>query len=104
MEQRIDETLSPYRIFSRAEWAAKRADTPMTLTPEEVTRLRSMHDRLDMLKQMSGAGAKRGSRVKASPATRIKSRSLRSMRPSCAVGEPNPAGQGTINANTLLNR
>ena len=40
--------LSPYRIFSRAEWAAKRADTPMTLTPEEVTRLRSLHDRLDM--------------------------------------------------------
>ncbi len=25
-----------------------RADTPMTLTPDEVTRLRSLHDRLDM--------------------------------------------------------
>jgi type I pantothenate kinase len=48
MEQRTDDGLSPYRIFSRAEWAAKRADTPMTLTPEEVTRLRSLHDRLDM--------------------------------------------------------
>jgi type I pantothenate kinase len=35
-------------VFSRAEWAAKRADTPMTLSPEEVTRLRSLHDRLDM--------------------------------------------------------
>src|SRR6187401_1867425 len=48
MEQRTDENLSPYRIFSRADWALKRADTPMTLTPEEVTRLRSLHDRLDM--------------------------------------------------------
>jgi len=48
MDQRIDDGLSAYRIFSRAEWAALREDTPMTLRPEEVTRLRSMHDRLDM--------------------------------------------------------
>src|ERR1041384_4315603 len=48
MEQRIEENLSPYRTFSRAEWAALREDTPMTLTSEEVTRLRSLHDRLDM--------------------------------------------------------
>src|SRR5438034_3907184 len=48
MDQRIDERLSPCRVFSRAEWAAKRADTPTTLTPDEVTRLRSLHDRLDM--------------------------------------------------------
>jgi type I pantothenate kinase len=48
MEQRIDDGLSPYRIYSRADWARLRADTPMTLTPEEVTRLRSLHDRLDM--------------------------------------------------------
>ena len=48
MEQRIDDGLSPYRIYSRAEWAALRDDTPMTLTPDEVTRLRSLHDRLDM--------------------------------------------------------
>ncbi len=48
MEQRTEDGLSPYRMFSRAQWAALRADTPMTLTPEEVTRLRSMHDRLDM--------------------------------------------------------
>src|SRR5216110_3518287 len=48
MEQRTDDGLSPYRIFSRAEWAAKRADTPMTLNPDEVMRLRSLHDRLDM--------------------------------------------------------
>ena len=48
MDQRINDGLSPYRTFTRAEWAALREDTPMTLHPEEVTRLRSMHDRLDM--------------------------------------------------------
>jgi len=47
MDQRID-AISPYLTLSRAEWAALREDTPMTLTPDEVTRLRSMHDRLDM--------------------------------------------------------
>src|SRR3974377_1085957 len=48
MEQRTDEGLSPHHVFSRAEWAARRADTPMTLTPEEVTRVRSLNDRLDI--------------------------------------------------------
>ncbi|MET0276973.1 MAG: type I pantothenate kinase [Pseudorhodoplanes sp.] len=48
MEQRTDDHLSPFRIFRREEWAALRADTPMTLRSEEVATLRSMHDRLDM--------------------------------------------------------
>jgi type I pantothenate kinase len=48
MEQRTEDQLSPYHVFSRAEWAALRDDTPMTLTPDEVMRLRSMHDRLDI--------------------------------------------------------
>jgi type I pantothenate kinase len=48
MEQRTDDGLSPYRVFTRAKWAQLREDTPMTLTPDEVTRLRSLHDRLDM--------------------------------------------------------
>jgi type I pantothenate kinase len=48
MEQRTEDGLSPYRIFSRAEWASRRGDMPMTLTGEEVGRLRSLHDRLDM--------------------------------------------------------
>jgi type I pantothenate kinase len=48
MDQRAQDNLSPYRIFSRDEWAALREDTPMTLTLEEVTRLRSLHDRLDI--------------------------------------------------------
>src|SRR6202158_3968954 len=48
MDQRIDDGLSPYRVFTRAAWAALREDTPMTLRAEEVARLRSMHARLDM--------------------------------------------------------
>jgi type I pantothenate kinase len=48
MEQRTEENLSPYRTFSREAWAALREDAPMTLTVEEVTRLRSLHDRLDI--------------------------------------------------------
>jgi type I pantothenate kinase len=48
MEQRTEDRLSPYRVFTRAEWAALRADTPMTLTPGEIARLRSLNDRLDM--------------------------------------------------------
>ncbi len=48
MEQRTETDVSPYRVFTRAEWAKKRADTPMTLEPDEIARLRSMHDRLDI--------------------------------------------------------
>jgi len=43
-----EDHLSPYRTFSRDEWAALREDWPMTLKPSEVKRLRSLHDRLDM--------------------------------------------------------
>jgi type I pantothenate kinase len=48
MEQRTQQDVSPYRVFSRQEWATLRQDTPMTLKSAEVTRLRSMHERLDM--------------------------------------------------------
>lgn len=48
MDQRTNDGLSPYQIFTRAEWAGLRADTPMTLRAEEIARLRSLHDRLDM--------------------------------------------------------
>ena len=48
MEQRAEDGLSPYRTFMRGEWAELREDTPMTLTPAEVARVRSLHDRLDM--------------------------------------------------------
>ena len=39
-------SLSPHLRFSRAEWAALRADTPMTLAPQEVERLAGLIDRV----------------------------------------------------------
>ncbi len=49
MDQRVadnpDEVeLSPYRHFSRGEWAALRADTPLTLTIDDLARLQSLND------------------------------------------------------------
>ena len=49
MDVRADQVqYNPYRVFSRAQWAALRDDMPMTLTAEEVARMHSMHDRLDI--------------------------------------------------------
>jgi type I pantothenate kinase len=48
MEQRLDDGLSPYRIFTRTEWAARREDTPMTLTAAEIADLQAFNDRLSM--------------------------------------------------------
>ncbi|MCO5161453.1 MAG: type I pantothenate kinase [Mesorhizobium sp.] len=42
------EKYSPYRLFTAAQWAGFRADTPMTLTADEVKRLRSMNDPIDL--------------------------------------------------------
>ncbi|MCB8840582.1 type I pantothenate kinase [Aurantimonas sp. VKM B-3413] len=39
---------SPYRVFSAEDWAKFRADTPMTLTADEVGRLRSLGDPIDL--------------------------------------------------------
>ncbi|MCG5475059.1 MAG: type I pantothenate kinase, partial [Sinorhizobium fredii] len=36
--------LSPYRRFSRDEWASLRADTPLTLSADDLTRLQSIND------------------------------------------------------------
>lgn len=43
-----EEKYSPYRVFSSEEWAAFRADTPLTLTAEEIQRLRSLNDPIDL--------------------------------------------------------
>ncbi|TAN02328.1 MAG: type I pantothenate kinase [Rhizobiaceae bacterium] len=43
-----EEKYSPYRVFSSEEWAAFRADTPLTLTGEEIQRLRSLNDPIDL--------------------------------------------------------
>lgn len=39
---------SPYLIFSAERWAEFRADTPLTLTEDEVRRLRSIGDPIDL--------------------------------------------------------
>jgi type I pantothenate kinase len=39
-----DAALSPYRRFTRAEWARLRADTPLTLTVDDLTKLQSIND------------------------------------------------------------
>ncbi len=39
---------SPYRRFSRDEWAKLRADAPMTLTAEEVLQLQSLNDPISL--------------------------------------------------------
>ena len=53
MDQRLEtpssaDELSPYRIFSREEWARLRADTPLTLTADEVQRLQSLNDPISL--------------------------------------------------------
>jgi type I pantothenate kinase len=39
---------SPYRFFSAERWAEFRADTPMTLTADELQRLSSLYDPIDL--------------------------------------------------------
>jgi type I pantothenate kinase len=40
--------LSPYRSFAREEWARLRADTPLTLTAQEVSQLQSLDDPISL--------------------------------------------------------
>ena len=40
--------LSPYRRFTREEWARLRADTPLTLTAEDIEEVRGLVDRIDL--------------------------------------------------------
>ncbi len=42
------EKYSPYRVFTAQQWAGFRADTPLTLRADEVQRLRSMNDPIDL--------------------------------------------------------
>jgi type I pantothenate kinase len=46
-EQDIDVD-SPYRRFTRGEWAHLRADTPLTLTMDDLTRLKSVHEPISL--------------------------------------------------------
>nr|WP_246588221.1 type I pantothenate kinase [Bartonella raoultii] len=44
----ISDRYSPYHIFTAQEWSQFRADTPLTLTFDEIKRLRSMNDPIDL--------------------------------------------------------
>lgn len=48
MDQPVTTELSPYRKFSRSQWAALRADTPLTLSAEELEELRGLNDRVNI--------------------------------------------------------
>ncbi|MBK8007608.1 MAG: type I pantothenate kinase [Rhizobiales bacterium] len=48
MEQRVENEISPYRVFSREEWAARRENTPMTLTQSEIIHLQALNDKLSI--------------------------------------------------------
>jgi len=52
MDQRVtptaDEGFSPYRAFSRDEWAALRADTPLTLNVDDLIKLQSVNDPISL--------------------------------------------------------
>ena len=49
MDMRAEQVqYNPYRVFTREQWAKLRDDTPMTLEANEISALRSMHDRLDL--------------------------------------------------------
>ena len=44
----LAEDLSPYQTFHRHEWAKLRADTPMTLGPEDISSIRSINDPISL--------------------------------------------------------
>ncbi|MGI9356236.1 MAG: type I pantothenate kinase [Rhizobiaceae bacterium] len=48
MSPLLAEVSSPYLQFDIEEWAAFRADTPLTLTEDEVNRLRSLNDPISL--------------------------------------------------------
>ncbi|MFZ0558871.1 MAG: type I pantothenate kinase [Methylovirgula sp.] len=47
MDERVA-ILSPYHRFTRSEWAALRADTPLTLSLEDLSKLRSLNDPISL--------------------------------------------------------
>ncbi|MEM8812637.1 MAG: type I pantothenate kinase [Pseudomonadota bacterium] len=48
MDQYRKTTPSPYRTFDRADWSTLRADTPLTLTENELAQMRSLNDRVSI--------------------------------------------------------
>ncbi len=48
MDQLAESPTSPFRTFNAEEWAQLRGDTPLTLSQEEVERLRAMGDPINL--------------------------------------------------------
>ena len=48
MEESARAHLSPYRAFTNDEWATLRADTPMTLSEEDLENLKSLNDPISL--------------------------------------------------------
>jgi type I pantothenate kinase len=48
MDQTAPTIIAPHRVFTRAEWAKLRADTPLTLTDDDLTRLKSLNDPISL--------------------------------------------------------
>jgi len=48
MDQTAPTIISPHMVFTRAEWARLRADTPLTLTDDDLTRLKSLNDPISL--------------------------------------------------------
>ena len=48
IEEDFAREVSPFRRFSRDEWAALRADTPMTLTEADLAEVKSLTDKIDL--------------------------------------------------------
>jgi type I pantothenate kinase len=48
MDKLAPTPVSPYRVFSREEWADLRAGMPLTLTEDDVTRLKSLNDPISL--------------------------------------------------------
>jgi type I pantothenate kinase len=48
MDQLLPSAVSPHRVFTRQQWAALRADTPLTLTADDVAALRSLNDPMSL--------------------------------------------------------
>jgi type I pantothenate kinase len=48
MDQSAPSSLSPHRVFTRAEWAGLRADTPLTLTEDDLSRLHSINEPISL--------------------------------------------------------
>jgi type I pantothenate kinase len=48
MDQAAPTVIAPHRVFTREEWAKLRADTPLTLTNDDLTRLKSLNDPISL--------------------------------------------------------